>query len=837
MVLGPWISDPEVIYGGSIAQSSGALLPGYSTIDPNIGSTSYTLGMLAVRQLSHFQLPTWNYYEGLGQPLLGGVIAAALFPPTLLLAIPGGQILEHAALQIVGGLGMFALLKLLRFRVQTCFLAGVAFEFCALFVWLKNAMINPIPFLVWVLVYGLRLIKGHPERVWLADALGLGMVAGCAVLAGFPETVLIFTVFLIAAFAFYAWQADIQMRSFAGLGLRFAVSVGFAFAVSGSALVALLSFAPVANFGSHLEVAFSQAHLSLHAVLKYLLPYISGPIFGFDIQDEIGSIGGYTGIILPALALLGLCSPGRLSERIFWSCVAFVCLATSHGFAPVQRVIMAIPGVSVTAFYRQANIVWLIALFFLAAHAVDQLHAIRRGRMLGVALCGLASLAILSYVDWDWIQILKASNEVRPWLVGSLVAAAAFLFVLAWTVLGRSARFALSTLIVEAAVMFFIPVLSLPMYAKKDQPLIRFLQQNTGLGRVVNLGSNILQPNFGSILDIKQLNFDSNPVPLSTTSFIKHNLDPMYLNEIPIYIQNFPAIDDPSRTKYMLSHISEYGAAGVRYVLTPPHFLDLHASFERQTNVPLPIADGESVSFKVRLPDLTEGGSKTEVRRTGDLSIVAATYNGTSDGDLEITVCPSDDPCRRERISNESLVDNGPLTLAHDLVVTNGQSLNITLRKIGGKVPLVLWIYKRIAADSRSIDVTDLLTNNNQITDHVPDISFTGHGTKGLTHVFGDMMADVYEVEAVRAYMSAQDCDVEASTSDRAVVDCVADSFLDRLEVWVPGWSARVDGQVRTVDEQSPFQRVKIDAGHHTVRFVYDPYHLRFFCCSHWSPL
>ena len=48
LLLGPWVSSPVAIYAGAVSEPSGALLPGYSTIDPNIGQTSYALGKLAV---------------------------------------------------------------------------------------------------------------------------------------------------------------------------------------------------------------------------------------------------------------------------------------------------------------------------------------------------------------------------------------------------------------------------------------------------------------------------------------------------------------------------------------------------------------------------------------------------------------------------------------------------------------------------------------------------------------------------------------------------------------------------------------------------------------------
>ena len=256
MLLGPWVFDSGDLYGGTVVQVSGRLVPGASTIDPNIGVTSYALGVLAVRELLHGHLPLWNHFEGFGQPLLGELQSAALFPPTLLLGFRHGQLIEHVALQILGGLGMLALLHLQGIRPKVCLSLAICFEFCSLFVWLKNAMVNPIPFLIWTLVYGLRLARKDPGRPWLADALGLGIAAGCAVLGGFPETVLIFSVFAALWILWCLPRATLAPRRLGALALSVSVSVAVGLGIGGSILVALLAFAPVAYFGVHLQTAF-----------------------------------------------------------------------------------------------------------------------------------------------------------------------------------------------------------------------------------------------------------------------------------------------------------------------------------------------------------------------------------------------------------------------------------------------------------------------------------------------------------------------------------------------------------------------------------------------------
>ncbi len=76
--------------------------------------------------------------------------------------------------------------------------------------------------------------------------------------------------------------------------------------------------------------------------------------------------------------------------------------------------------------------------------------------------------------------------------------------------------------------LFLLPVLSLPTASQIDWGLINFLRANAGVGRVVNFESNVIQPNFGSALGIRQLNYDDLPIPAATATFIHNKLDPLY---------------------------------------------------------------------------------------------------------------------------------------------------------------------------------------------------------------------------------------------------------------------------------------------------------------------
>ena len=106
-LLAPLRTDFAYQYSGLATDADARLLGGQSTIDGNAGVTSQALGTRAALDVLGGHLPLWNHYEGLGAPLLGEMQAAALFPPTWLMALPHGQAIAQALLQYVAGLGAF----------------------------------------------------------------------------------------------------------------------------------------------------------------------------------------------------------------------------------------------------------------------------------------------------------------------------------------------------------------------------------------------------------------------------------------------------------------------------------------------------------------------------------------------------------------------------------------------------------------------------------------------------------------------------------------------------------------------------------------------------------
>lgn len=97
----------------------------------------------------------------------------------------------------------------------------------------------------------------------------------------------------------------------------------------------------------------------------------------------------------------------------------------------------------------------------------------------------------------------------------------------------------------------------------------------------------------------------------------------------------------------------------------------------------------------------------------------------------------------------------------------------------------------------------------------------------GLTPVFGDAAMRIYRVPGERPYAAAPGCAVAARSRTEFGLRCTGASRLERLELWMPGWSARVNGTAAVVARDDIFQTVPVPAGDSTVSFAFAPPHLR----------
>ena len=122
-----------------------------------------------------------------------------------------------------------------------------------------------------------------------------------------------------------------------------------------------------------------------------------------------------------------------------------------------------------------------------------------------------------------------------------------------------------AALVVEAAVLFAVPLLSAPRPVKSDTALVHFLQGHIGLARFATLGP--LQPNFGSLYDLAEINVNDLPVPKAFSTYITRSLDD---NVDPLIFTGAAETNPsgPTPADEMATHLAAYEAAGVKFVVT-----------------------------------------------------------------------------------------------------------------------------------------------------------------------------------------------------------------------------------------------------------------------------
>jgi hypothetical protein len=82
----------------------------------------------------------------------------------------------------------------------------------------------------------------------------------------------------------------------------------------------------------------------------------------------------------------------------------------------------------------------------------------------------------------------------------------------------------------------------------------------------------------------------------------------------------------------------------------------------------------------------------------------------------------------------------------------------------------------------------------------------------------------IYELPNTRGYFSAPSCTFVPLSHDRVDASCTRSSKLIRLELFMQGWSATVNGQPAPIGiSDGVFQTIDLPAGDVRVRFTYQP--------------
>lgn len=826
-VSGLFKSNPVALYAGVASSIKRGLLPGYSYIDPNVGSTSQALGRRAVLEWLEGHLPWWNPYAGVGLPLAGDMQSAAFFPPTLLYIFDNGHLYLHILLQFIAGVFTYILLRQLVLSRTAALVGGVLYQLNGTFAWFAHASFLPVAFLPMMLV-GVESTRRAAQGGqaggwgWLAGGLALSLYAG------FPETAYI-NGLLVAVWTLLrgmqmprphllCYGRKIITGGLVGLGLAAPI------------LVAFFDYLPYAFLGNHANGGFAYARLDSRALPMLLVPYLYGNIFAHHDPEDVmtiiwGNVGGYLGPALFVLSVLGLL--GCQDRMLRWVLGMWIglTLAKTFGVRWAMDLFNLLPFIKEAAFFRYAPPSWEMAATVLAAFAIEDLRK-QHPNILYCSMISLSTVALMVGLVLFTAQSLIDRLVGNPhfWLIplSSTVWATAVMLVIPMATTLSSEnwrRLVLVTVVsADALLLFMIPSFANPRDYNLSLGGIEFLQKNLGLQRFYSLGP--IAPNYGSYFGIASINHIDAPIPARWTDYIAQRLDTNSGHPSDFLGTHRRNQYGPSAADELYRNLANYEAIGVKYVVVPagenPLLRRITFGELRSGNVPAPITDGETISG--RLPGTIPPG------RILGLQILIGTYAGHADGRLRVQLQTADGRTAEAGADVAQAADNQFLMLRflQPLQIEVETTAQFSFTHTESTSPVALW---RFPADTARAQA---LQQGNTPLDGQLAIRLVYQGVEGLQPgpVYQDKVMSIYELPASKGYFEpvAGNCTLQVFSREALRADCATSSTLLRRELYFPGWRAMINGAETSISVyDNLLQQIEVPAGQSTVRFVFRP--------------
>jgi hypothetical protein len=572
LILGIMHANPMFLFSGLQHGMGSSLLatsfPPLPVIDPNIAFTSDALGHRAALDVVAGHMPWWNPFEGMGNPLAGEMNSAALFPPTLLLALRNGQLYEHISLQIIAGLSSFFLLRQLEVRQVPAFAGAAVFAFNGVFAWLGHSVINPVPFLP-LLLLGIERAACRAQQgrrgggAWITIGLALSLYAG------FPEVAYLDG--LLAGSWVLTRVAVLTGRARRAFLIKVALAGIAGLLIAAPILIAFGDYLLVADVGGHIANFFLSVHLDPGNLALVALPYLYGPIFFAPEHSEFWSnVGGYSGCALLAVATSGLLGRRLRPLRVLLAAWIVVALGLTFGMPWLHWIPQVIPGLGNVALYRYLPASWIMCLCVLAGFALDDMIDLGHGRRLAYVVPLLSGLLVAAMLVPGVIHPAFLTDGLSRWTLAMAAGCLVLLLIISarrrFPAAHRSVAAAV-VLVGEAMVLFVLPTFFSPRGGSIQVEGVHFLQRHLGLQRFATLGP--IEPNYGSYYGIAEINHNDIPVPRAWAVYLHDHLD---RNAMTIAFDGVDRVDPngPSAADALLKNLAAYAAVGVRYVVATP---------------------------------------------------------------------------------------------------------------------------------------------------------------------------------------------------------------------------------------------------------------------------
>lgn len=103
-------------------------------------------------------------------------------------------------------------------------------------------------------------------------------------------------------------------------------------------------------------------------------------------------------------------------------------------------------------------------------------------------------------------------------------------------------------------------------------------------------------------------------------------------------------------------------------------------------------------------------------------------------------------------------------------------------------------------------------------------VAYDDIGAQRLRAVYRDAVSEVYRLPTAAPYYTARNCRFTDATRTALRARCATTSRLERLELYMPGWHATVNGAASPVmREDDTFQGVELPAGPSRITFAFTP--------------
>jgi hypothetical protein len=820
-VFGPFTVDPGLFFSGLINDDSIKIVGGWPTIEPNAGQSSLVGGYMGFDQILDFKIPYWNYYSGLGTKLLADYQAAVFFPFAWLLYFGNsGQILLHFVLPLIGSFSLYFFLKKINFSTNAALLAALLFQFNSIFIWLQNAIFNPITFFPCLLlsieiIY--EEIKNKDYSIFSKGTLASIIFASLAVLSGFPEIVFLYSFALLGwvIFRIYCLKNKKQnlffftkILTFCFLSLLITLPVIYAF------LDFLLNEATQERLTGP---GYSNHHRNLISLIVYLFPYFFGPIFGYphpELYKMWGGIGGYCGFLIFFFSTLHVLYLPNIKKTFLYS-ISIILILIQFGFPVLSSIFYAIPLMKSVAAARYLNIIWIVIFICLAASFLSNLNTkdnyntikifkfTKKLLIRFIYILSILLIVVLAKYNLDIVKYFRfiLSSKIYLWSFFSLIFPFSLVFLSFYFIHKKKIIYIYILTFLETFLLAFVPLFSYPINAEYDLRIINFLKNNINHNRIVAApgGSSPLSANYGGLFGIAQLNYDHVPAPQKTYDYLRDNIDKYTTTSR--FLPDFPPqhLDSIDRKLLFFENLEKYGNIGVKYILQSkknsnrlsinPFGADFTINTLRENKKN--IFNYENLIF-----------NKSIYIDRIDLFLG---YSGNEEN-LLVEVCNIYDVCSKGKLDFKDIENNkyNEIKLNNKLLIHKEIILKLYYEEVSNDANLYIF-EKKFLESKNPLPILRL-----------------GFVDNNIKKVFETEKHEILLIDKFKSYFSAKNCILKVYSREILDSICSEQSTLTRRELYNKNWKAKVNNNEVDIFENEIFQNLKIPSGRSKIKFYFE---------------